>query len=224
VNDDDLGSSIGQSAEHRVRRVRPRPNVDELLARLERRAARQKHAWVIAVGAMLVVGGMLGYAIGRSGDDQTTATSIVALDDGTPGPDGNATAYEPANVDAAKAEIAGAFSDAFDGGVPEPVKSAAIQDGASLQTLTRRSLERAQEFGFTRAELAGTSISVRATSFIDETHAIVQFTLTVPGHGAILTDRVGYAVLDGGRWKVALRTVCDLLSLGGLGAQCPPAP
>jgi hypothetical protein len=65
---------------------------------------------------------------------------------------------------------------------------------------------------------------VRTTSFIDETHAIVQFTLTVPGHGPILTDRVGYAVLDGGRWKVALRTVCDLLSLGGLGTQGPPAP
>jgi hypothetical protein len=64
---------------------------------------------------------------------------------------------------------------------------------------------------------------VLGTSFIDETHAIVRFTLTVPGHGAILTDRVGYAVIDGGRWKVALRTVCDLLSLGGLSGQCPPA-
>ena len=52
----------------------------------------------------------------------------------------------------------------------------------------------------------------------------MQFSLTIPGHGEILRDRVGYAVLVDGRWKVALRTECDLLSLNGLGAQCPPAP
>ena len=62
------------------------------------------------------------------------------------------------------------------------------------------------------------------TAFIDASHAVVHFTLTIPGHGPILADRVGYAVLTDGRWKVALRTACDLLSLDGLGRTCPPAP
>jgi hypothetical protein len=65
---------------------------------------------------------------------------------------------------------------------------------------------------------------VLATRFIDSTHAIVQFSLTISGHGEVLKDRVGYAVLVNGRWKVALRMECDLLSLNGLGVQCPPAP
>jgi hypothetical protein len=223
VSDDELGRSLTQSAERRVRRVKPRPNVAELLDRLERRAARQKHMLFAAIAAVLVIGGIGGYAIGRSGQDPTTPTSIVALEDGAPGPNARSTGYEPANVDVARADIAAAFHDAFDGSVPGPLKSAAIQGGAGTEALTRQGRARAAAFGFTAEQFAGSSISVLGTSFIDETHAIVRFTLTVPGHGAILTDRVGYAVIDGGRWKVALRTVCDLLSLGGLSGQCPPA-
>ena len=167
---------------------------------------------------------MFGYAIGRSGQGPATPASIVALDDGLPGPHANAIGYEPANIDVARADIAAAFHDAFDGSAPEPAKLAAIQDGVRMQALTRQSKEWVQQFGFTAEQLAGTSISVLDASFIDETHAIVRFTLSIPGHGVILADRVGYAVVDGGRWKVALRTVCDLLSLNGRGARCPPDP
>jgi hypothetical protein len=49
----------------------------------------------------------------------------------------------------------------------------------------------------------------------------VTFTLTIPDHGAVITDRVGYAVFEDGRWKVALRTACDLVSLSGPSEQCP---
>ena len=63
-----------------------------------------------------------------------------------------------------------------------------------------------------------------ASSVSGSTTTMWQFSLTIPGHGEILRDRVGYAVLVDGRWKVALRTECDLLSLNGLGAQCPPTP
>jgi hypothetical protein len=223
VSDDDLGRSLAQSAERRVRRVKPAPNVAELLDRLERRSARQKRVSFAAIAAVLVIGSIVGYAIGHSGQDPTTPTSLVALDDGAPGPNTSSVGYEPANVDVARADIAAAFRDAFDGSVPEPLKSAATQGGASTQAISRRAKARAAAFGFTAEQLAGTTISVLGTSFIDETHAIVRFTLTVPGHGAILTDRVGYAVVEGSRWKVALRTVCDLLSLDGLGGQCPPA-
>lgn len=223
MNDDELGRALAQSAERRVRRVKPRPDVADLLARLERRTARQRLGLVVAIVAVLVVGAIGGYAIGRSGHDASTPASVVALDDGAPGPHQNPTGYEPADVDAARADIAGSFRDAFAGGVPEPLRSAAIQDGARMQALVQLSKTRAAQFGFTAEQLAGTSISVLDTSFIDETHAVVRFTLTIPGHGAVLTDRVGYAVLDQGRWKVALRTQCDLLSLDGLGAECPPA-
>ena len=82
----------------------------------------------------------------------------------------------------------------------------------------------AERFGYTAEQLAGTTISLRDIAFIDETHAVVHFTLAIPGHGTILVDRVGYAVHTDGRWKVALRTACDLLSLDGLGRTCPPEP
>jgi hypothetical protein len=81
----------------------------------------------------------------------------------------------------------------------------------------------AQRYGYTSEQLAGTSVTVLGVVFIDEAHAAVRFTITVPEHGDVLVDRVGYAFFDSGRWKVALRTACDLLSLNGLRQQCPPS-
>jgi hypothetical protein len=122
----------------------------------------------------------------------------------------------------ARTAIVQAFEDAFDGTSLPAARDAATQDGAELSQLRRDVLAYAQRFGYTAEQLAGTKIDVLEVSFIDETHATVRFTLTVPGRGAVIVDKVGYAVLDGGRWKVALRTACDLLSLDGVIGRCPP--
>ncbi len=178
---------------------------------------------VAAVVAVLVIGGLAGFLVAQAADDPGASTN-VALDDGAPGFASPAAGFEPANVDAAMADITQAFHSAFDGGVPDREKVDAIQEGASILSLAQQATQTAMRFGYTAEQLAGTSVSVLGMRFIDSTHAIVQFSITIPGHGEVLKDRVGYAVLVDGRWKVALRTECDLLSLNGLGRQCPPVP
>jgi hypothetical protein len=209
MNDDELGRYVGQSIERRVGSVTPRVDLEELLVRTQRRLSHQRRVLVAAVVAVLVIGGLAGYVVGHAGDDDRAAVN-AALDDGAPRFASPAPAFEPANVAAANAAIGQAFHSAFDGGVDPRQKAKAIQNGASIESLTQSARQN--------------TISVLATRFIDSTHAIVQFSLTIPGHGEVLKDRVGYAVLVNGRWKVALRTECDLLSLNGLGVQCPPAP
>jgi hypothetical protein len=223
MNDDELGRYVGRSIERRVGSVTPRVDLEELLVRTQRRLSRQRRVLVAAVVAVLVIGGLAGYVVGHAGDDHRAAVN-AALDDGAPRAASPAPGFEPANVAAANAAIERAFHSAFDGSVDARQRSDAIQNAPSIASLTQAAQQNAIRFGYTAEQLAGTTISVLATRFIDSTHAIVQFSITIPGHGEILRDRVGYAVLVDGRWKVAVRTECDLLSLDGLGAQCPPAP
>ncbi|HEX4530344.1 MAG TPA: hypothetical protein VIA11_13155 [Acidimicrobiia bacterium] len=223
MNDDELGRHLGHSIERRVRSVTPRVHLEELLVRTQRRLSRQRRILVAAAVAVLLLGGLAGYLVGHADDDHRAAVN-AALDDGAPRAASAAPGFEPANVEAANAEIEQAFHSAFDGGVDPRQRADAIQNAASIESLTQSATQNAARFGYTAEQLAGTTTSVLATRFIDSTHAIVQFSITIPGHGEILRDRVGYAVLVDGRWKVALRTECDLLSLDGLGAQCPPAP
>ena len=222
MNDDELGRYLAHSIERRVGSVTPHVDLEELLVRTQRRLSRQRRVLVAAAVAVLVIGVLAGYVVGHAGDEHGAAVN-AALDDGAPRFASPAPRFEPANVGAAMAAIDQAFHSAFDGGVDPRQKADAIQNAAGIESLTQSARQNAIRFGYTAEQLAGATISVLATRFIDSTHAIVQFSLTIPGHGEILRDRVGYAVLVDGHWKVALRTECDLLSLNGLGAQCPPA-
>ena len=53
------------------------------------------------------------------------------------------------------------------------------------------------------------------------THAVVRFSITIPDHGTVVRDRIGYAVQTDGKWQVAARTVCDLVWPAGTWAACP---
>jgi hypothetical protein len=128
----------------------------------------------------------------------------------------------PADIQAARADVVNAYEAAYSGSVPAEERSAAIQGGASLEPLRQESSAVAKAYGYTPEELAAATIDVLDVQFIDADHAVVRFTLSVPGHGDVLVDRVGYAVRLDGHWKVALRTACDLLSLGGSSQPCPP--
>jgi hypothetical protein len=223
MNDDELGQQLKRSIDRRVQTVTPRVDVEELLVRTQHRLGRQRRVLVAALAAMLAIGGLAGYFVAQAAGDDGSGTT-VALDDGAPGFASPAPGFEPANIEATRTAITRAFHSAFDGGVSSRERFDAIQNGASVQALAQEVQRNAARFGYSAEQLAGTSISVLAPRFIDATHAIVQFSLAVPGHGVILVDRIGYAVLVDGRWKVALRTYCDLLSLNGLGRQCPPVP
>ena len=223
MNDDELTRGLERGMQQRVRHLAPRPDVDELLARSERRRVRQRGGWIAALVVALLVGGAGGY-LWADARDSSTNPSIAVLNDGVRGDDGSSAEYEPVDVAGARNQIEAAFHAAFDGDVPLAERLAAIQDGPSLRNLLIAAAKNALSYGYTREQLAGARVAVAGVKFIDATHAVVQFTLTIPGHGDVLRDRVGYAVIDENRWKVSLRTECDLLSLNGLQMPCPPAP
>ncbi|HEY8215789.1 MAG TPA: hypothetical protein VIH82_01555 [Acidimicrobiia bacterium] len=220
MSDATTGRSLGRSLKRRAQRVDARPNLEVLMGRLDRRMTRQRNVLLAGIAAFLVIGGVVGYAVGSASSPESAR--IVALNDGVPDPTSDTPAIEPDNVPEAVAAIDEAFHEAFEGGTPVTVRWAAVQSGSRLESLRQDALAAAQRFGITPAELAGSTIEVRDTSFVDRTHAVVHFTITIPGRGPVLVDQVGYAVVDAGRWKVSLRTACDLLSLSGLGRACPP--
>lgn len=224
MHDDDLTRSLADSMRRRVQGLERRPDAETLITRLEHRARRRRQALLATAAAVVVAATIGAFLLGRSTGGQSAPAAIVALDDGTPQAAASPTGgYVPANVEAAKREISDAFHAAYTGGLPDETQLHAIQDGAALAAPMAQSRAVAERFGYTPEQLAGTTVRVLDTSFIDDTHAIVHFTLTVPDHGAILVDRIGYAVSTNGRWQVALRTACDLLSLGGIGSPCPPS-
>jgi hypothetical protein len=221
VNDDELAVALERSVEARARKLTPRADVDDLLARARRRAARQHRVLVASMVAVLAVGGLAGYVIGQSDD---AGTDVVVVGNGSlPSPRAGSAALAPADVDAARAAVKSAFHDAYAGGVPDGSRNDAIQRGDELDVFRQAAVKSIQRFGYTPEQLAGTTVDVADVLFIDETHAAVRFTITIPGHGDVLADRVGYAVVDGDRWRVSLRTACDILSLNGLLLQCPPS-
>jgi hypothetical protein len=203
-----------------VRRLRPRTDPEALLASIERRHARQRRAVFAVVGLLLVGAVGAGFFVGRDTVDGRGPS--IAVEDGTPGAAAADVAVEPANVERARAAVIQAFHDAYTGSTSQALKDQAIQNGAQLAPLVSRARSYAQRLGVTSEQLAGTSIDVSGVVFIDDTHAAVRFTLSVPPRGPIMVDRIGYAVFIDGRWRVSLRTACDILSLTGLGERCPP--
>ena len=219
----ETADALKRSLDQRTRRVDPRPDVDELLRRVQARASRRQHLAMFAIVLVLVVGTAVGFLIGQSSTDGRSASVSIAARDSI-GPTPNAdTPLQPDDVGAAMSAIGTAFHDGFDGASPESARIAATQGGSQMVQLWHDSSEFAARFGYTAEQIAGTTIVVRDISFIDATHAIVRFTITIPGHGDVLVDRIGYAVFTDGRWKISSRTACDLVSLTGALKDCPPS-
>jgi hypothetical protein len=218
----DIGRSLSQSLGRRLQRVTPRPDLEQLLGRLDRRSSRQRNLLLSLLVAATAIAAVFAYTTLTS--DSSSETAIVVPNDGVPDSAPSRIAIEPENVAAAQLAIGEAFHDAFDGATPAGTRRAATQRGGEIEDLRRQAIAIGVQHGYSEAQLAGTTITVLDVKFVDATHAAVHFTLTIPDHGAVLVDQVGYAVFDGGRWQVALRTACDLLSLSGLSQPCPPAP
>jgi hypothetical protein len=219
---DMTGEALRRSLHTQVRQLTPRADPEAVFARIERRAARHRRLLLCALVVGVLGASGAGFLWGRSQTDQRTAAPIAAQDGTPPAARSAESALEPADLESARAGVIEAFRDAYTGGTPQTVRNDAIQRGAELEPLSRRASARAELFGYTADQLAGTSIDVTDIRFIDATHAVVRFTLSIPGHGVTIADGVGYAVFSDGRWKVSLRTACDLLSVAGLGTTCPP--
>jgi hypothetical protein len=221
VKDPDVTDALAQSLERRVRHLDPRADTDELFARIEQRAARQRRLLLGGLAIALVLGAAGGFLVGRS-DEPATPNAVVALSDGVPRHADNSSPIEPKNVATATAAVDQAFHEAYDGTTPQSVSRSAIQWGDRIDPLRKETVAAIETQGYTADQLVGTTIRLLETTFVDRTHAVVHFTLNIPGHGDVIVDRAGYAVFNNGRWQVSLRTACDLLSLGGLRQQCPP--
>ena len=221
MNNAELGRQLDEGVERRVHGKPLRPDVDDLFARIERRTTRRTRWGALLLVGMLALGGLAGYALGQD-SDTSQAPTVAVLSDGLPDPSAAAPALVPTDVEAARAAVEDAFRQAYTGSLPFAAHTSAIQDGPALEPLRRSVLASAAAHGYTSEQLAGTTVEVHAVEFIDEDHAAVRFTISVPGRGPVLADRTGYAVRIEGDWKVALRTACDILSLGGSVRTCPP--
>ncbi len=216
MNDEEFGTQLGRSIEARVARAQPRGDLDDLFTRSEQLQTNQRRRLVVGMSVVVVAIGALGFFVGSSvADDGTTTTAVVV-----PRASSEADVYEPADLARAGAQISTAFRAVF-GPASDEAKIDAIQLGPELQPLLRRSADIAKRFGYTQDQLARNVVTVSEPSFIDATHAVVHFSITIPDHGTIVKDRVGYAVIADGRWKVAARTVCDIVWPGTTSPACP---
>jgi hypothetical protein len=222
LNGSDLGPALRESIERQTRGVRAQPDVDELLTRLDRRRRHRRAALAVVVVVALVFSAFLGYALkGRVGTPATPHVDTFAGQG--PAQPAPGVSFEPRDATAARAAVVQAFADALDGGVPTTRRDRATEDAVSLRRLRAEATAYAETHGYTRDQLSGTTVVVLGTTFVDNRHAIVRFSLAIPGHGTVLVDRVGYAVRNGDHWQVTVSTSCDLLSIAGLLQPCPAA-
>ena len=65
MNNSELANPIERRLARRVARVAPEPDLQALLEHLKRRDARRRRRSVAGVALALVVGGLIGYVVGR---------------------------------------------------------------------------------------------------------------------------------------------------------------
>ena len=216
MNDDELGAQLGRSIDARVRRVRPVDDLADLLERSESMRRRQRRRFAVGTTIAVLVVAVGAFALGGATSEGERDTTAVVI----PRSSETADIYAPGDLTQAGTEIAAAYRDVFGPATPE-AKIAAMQIGSDLLPLLHRSTEIAQRFGYTEDQIAHNVITVSDPSFIDATHAIVRFSITIPDHGTPVRDRVGYAVQTDGRWQVAARTVCDIVWPTTTSSACP---
>ena len=149
------------------------------------------------------------------GDDLGGSTTTVLEPTVTTGPTSTTvvpTGPPPADPDAAKAAIDETFHLAFDAGVPEEQRFAVVEDGGELAEAGRAAAAKYPEAA------ASISVTVHSVTFIDATHAAVNFELLYED-AMLLGPQDGEAVFVDGRWKVSRATRCRIIEQAGV--SCP---
>lgn len=154
--------------------------------------------------AMIAIGAC---SSSRSGSGSTPPPTST----GSSGSTSTGSGAPPPAIDAATtAAVKNAYVKFFDPKTPVATSVSLLQDGPAFQA----ALE-AQAQG---SLAQGAAAEVSKVSLQSPDTAKVVFSILVNGK-ALLTDQPGYAVRDGGTWKVAAQTFCGLLTLQG----SPPA-
>ena len=118
----------------------------------------------------------------------------------------------PTDEAAARYAIVTAYTTAYNPGHTRDEKLAALEDGATLAATFDAAVAGSPQFA------NRVSIQVDEIQFVDARTAAVRFNLIAAG-STVIQGQIGRAKLVDGRWVVARRTFCTLVSFGGF--QCP---
>jgi hypothetical protein len=125
------------------------------------------------------------------------------------------TGSAPADEDAARAEVAAAYSAAYAGVDGNGLDW--VEDGPALAEVARIAGERFPQY------VGTVHVAVDEIRFIDRDAAALRFSLEVLGADGAMSgigvQGVGRAVLRSGRWVVSRGTFCSVLAYGGV--YCP---
>jgi hypothetical protein len=152
-----------------------------------------------------------GREVRRDESSSGSSTTVVSATTVAP-PTTVAEGEPPADPDAARAAIDAAFHTAFDAGIPDEQRFAAVEDGPELLAAGRRAAAKFPEAA------ASISATVHRITFIDPTRAAVNFELLYEG-AMLLGPQDGEAVFLDGHWKVSRATRCAIIEQAGV--SCP---
>jgi hypothetical protein len=118
-----------------------------------------------------------------------------------------ATSTAPATLDAAaKAEISTAYKVFFDTKTALDASVAVLQHGAKFR----------QALNAESNSPSAQNITAKVSAVTAQSANVAVVTFTIKSGGSVLLPNThGFAVLEGGKWKVAAQTFCNLLTLEG---------
>jgi hypothetical protein len=166
----------------------------------------------IAVAAAVALSGCSGSTAKKGTSSSTTGSKPASGSGSSPNssPSGSGSGT-PADA-ATKAAVSGAYATFFNPKTSAAGSEAVLQHGASFRKTLAEQASTAQS--------QNVSATVSKVSRTGPNVAAVTFTL-LSGGSPLLTDTPGFAVREGGAWKVAAQTFCGLLQLqGGAPAAC----
>lgn len=150
-----------------------------------------------------------GASVARSTGASASASSGAPI---SPAPSGSQGAAAPA---ATAAAIKTAYAKFFASSTPEQVSLGLLQNGPQFKAALDK------QAASSLAQHAGAQVS--KVTLVSPNVAAVVYAITVNGT-PVLKDQPGYAVRQGGIWKVAAKTFCALLTLQGAAPAACTSP
>ncbi|MER5891123.1 hypothetical protein ABT160_45545 [Streptomyces sp. NPDC001941] len=168
--------------------------------------ARTRHArttaWA-AAAALALLPALAGCSDGGDGGGGTPPSASAAQ---SPPAAASPTGSGPADPAAAKAQVEKNWTTFFDPKATTEQKAGVLEDGDVMRPLLAA-------FGGDK-NAARSSAKVTAVDFTSATEAAVTYDLMVGGNPALPGSK-GTSVLQGGTWKVSVKSLCALVKLSG---------
>lgn len=158
---------------------------------------------LVLVAAASLLAACSSSSSGGSANPKTSASTSVS-----------ASAAQPADPAAAKAEITANWEKFFNYKTPRSEQLTLIQDASTLQPAIAAAAQQQAKLGLKQAA------QVTGVTFTSATQATVTYKL-LNGTAVLLPSGTGTAVLVNGKWVVSKTTFCTLVALGANGQSVP---